>query len=139
MRQRNCAGGVIFSGDKVFLLCNDKGEWVLPKGVIRNGEHASSVATIRVKHETGIDARIIAPAGETGYEFYSVSRRAPISNKIAWFIMQADNEQYAINKDEGFQDGGYFTMDEAAEKITYSQDKALVHLAFEKNLAFQKV
>ena len=138
MRQRNCAGGVIFSDDKVFLICNDKGEWVLPKGVIRNGEYASTVETTRVKYEAGIDARILAPAGETRYEFFSVSRRAPISNKIDWFIMQANDTQYSINKDEGFQDGGFFSMEDAGERITYSQDKALVHLAYEKYLAFQK-
>ena len=37
MLRRNCAGGVVFFDDKVFILKNDKGEWVLPKGVIRKG------------------------------------------------------------------------------------------------------
>ena len=41
MRQRNCAGGVVFFDNKVYLLKNDKGEWVLPKGVIKTGELAS--------------------------------------------------------------------------------------------------
>jgi ADP-ribose pyrophosphatase YjhB (NUDIX family) len=138
VRQRNCAGGVVFAGDKVFLLQNDKGEWVLPKGVIKNGELASEVAIARVRHEAGVAAKILAPAGETHYEFFSISRRAPISNKIDWFIMQADSEEYSINKDEGFQGGGFFTMDAAADRITYSQDRALVHLANEKKLAFLK-
>ena len=31
---RNCAGGVVFAGDDVFLLKNDKSEWIMPKGVI---------------------------------------------------------------------------------------------------------
>ena len=138
MRQRICAGGVVFSGDKVFLLCNDKGEWILPKGVIRNGERAGDVAVQRVKYETGVDARILAPAGETCYEFFSVSRRAPISNKVDWFIMEANEEIYKVNNDEGFLDGGFYPTEEAAEKITYSQDKSLVHLAYEKFLAYQK-
>jgi 8-oxo-dGTP pyrophosphatase MutT (NUDIX family) len=138
MRQRNCAGGVVFSGDKVFLLRNDKGEWVLPKGVIRDGELAGEVARKRVEYEAGIEAKIIAPAGETCYEFFSVSRRAPISNKIDWFIMQAGDESYRINKEEGFQDGGFYSADTAADRITYSQDQALVRLAYEKYLAFQK-
>jgi ADP-ribose pyrophosphatase YjhB (NUDIX family) len=137
MRQRNCAGGVVFAGDKVLLLQNDKGDWVLPKGVIRNGERASEVALFRVKHEAGVAARIVAPAGETRYEFFSVSRRAPISNKIDWFIMQADDESCLVNKDEGFQDGGFCPTAEAGDRITYSQDRALVHLAFEKYLAYQ--
>lgn len=138
MRQRNCAGGVVFAGDKVLLLRNDKGEWVLPKGVIKNDEHPSDIAINRVKYEAGVDAKIIAPAGETCYEFFSISRRAPISNRIDWFIMQAGDENYKVNTDEGFQSGGFFPADEAVEKITYSQDRALVHLAYEKYLAFQK-
>jgi len=138
MRQRYCAGGVVFSGDMVFLLHNDKGEWVLPKGVIREGQKASDVAISRVKLETGVTAKILAPAGETCYEFFSISRRAPISNKIDWFIMQAENPEYEINKDEGFSNGGFFQTGEAAEKITYSQDRALVRLAYEKYLAYLK-
>lgn len=137
MRQRNCAGGVVFAGDKVFLLKNDKGEWVLPKGVIKNGELANEIAVARVKYEAGLDAKILAPAGETHYEFFSVTRRAPISNKIDWFIMQAVDEVYAINKDEGFQDGGFYTMDEAEDRITYSQDRALVRLAYDKYLVLR--
>ncbi|MCL2167052.1 MAG: NUDIX hydrolase [Clostridiales bacterium] len=138
MRQRNCAGGVIFAGNKVFLMQNDKGEWVLPKGVIRNGEHPGEVALQRVEQEAGIHAKILAPAGETYYEFFSLSRKAPISNKVDWFIMQANDESCRINKSEGFLDGGFFTTEEAADRITYSQDKALVHLSFEKYLTFQE-
>ncbi len=138
MRQRDCAGGVVFFNDKVFVLKNEKGEWGLPKGVIKPGELASDVAVNRVKYEVGVTAKILAPAGETCYEFYSVSRRAPISNRIDWFIMQADQENYEINKEEGFQDGGFFPIDEALELITYSQDRSLVRLAYEKYLAFKK-
>ena len=137
MRQRICAGGVVFTGDKVLLLRNDKGDWILPKGVIRSDGPAGDVALQRVKHEAGVDATILAPAGETCYEFFSLTRRAPISNKIDWFIMHADDESFKVNEEEGFQDGGFYSLDEAADKITYSQDKALVHLAYEKYLAFQ--
>ena len=35
---RNCAGGIVFCGDKVLLLRNDKHEWVFPKGVVRAGQ-----------------------------------------------------------------------------------------------------
>ena len=138
MRLRNCAGGAVFLGDKVFLLQNDKGEWVLPKGVIREGESPSEVAIGRVGYEAGIKAKIVAPAGETCYEFFSISRRAPICNKIDWFIMESESEQFKVNAEEGFQSGGYFPMDRAANMVTYSQDRALVRLAYDKYLAFQK-
>ena len=36
---RNCGGGIVFRGDKVLLVCNDKHEWGFPKGVIRSTEN----------------------------------------------------------------------------------------------------
>ncbi|MBZ4665701.1 NUDIX hydrolase [Mahella sp.] len=132
MLMRNCAGGVVFNDDKVFLLKNDKGEWVLPKGVIRNGNLATEVALRRVKEEAGIDAEIISTAGETCYEFFSISRQCPVCNQITWYIMHALDDKYHVNKEEGFTDGGYFPVDEAIRKITYSQDKSLVGLSYKK-------
>jgi 8-oxo-dGTP pyrophosphatase MutT (NUDIX family) len=138
VRKRDCAGGVVFTGDRVLIIQNEKGEWALPKGVIRDKELASDVAIKRVRYETGIDAHIIAPAGETRYEFYSVSRKLPVSNRIDWFIMQADRDSVVINKEEGILGGGFFTIQDALDKITYSQDKSLVRLAYDKYRAFQK-
>jgi 8-oxo-dGTP pyrophosphatase MutT (NUDIX family) len=129
---RNCAGGVIFNGEKVFLLKNEKDEWVLPKGVIRNGELPYEVAVKRVNQETGIYAGIVSTAGQTNYEFFSFTRKKPVCNRITWYIMKALNDEYSVSKDEGFKCGGYYSMEEAMERITYSQDKALVRLSFEK-------
>ena len=68
---RNCAGGVVFAGEEVFLLKNDKGEWIMPKGVIRDRNSARDVALYRVEAEAGIRAEIVAPVGRTSYDFYS--------------------------------------------------------------------
>ena len=130
---RNCAGGVVFNGDKVFLLKNEKDEWVLPKGLIRNGRLPSEVAVDRVKIEAGISAEIIFTAGQTNYEFFSVTRKMPVCNRITWYIVRALDDEFTVSKDEGIKDGGYFTLDEAMNLITYSQDKALVRLSFEKS------
>lgn len=129
---RQCAGGIVFSGDKAFILQNEKGEWVFPKGVIRTGKIANEVSVTRVRYEAGIDAHIVSSAGETSYEFYSISRQRPVCNRINWFIMEADNEKFSVNKMEGFRDGGFFTIDEALEKITYSQDKVLLKYSYRK-------
>jgi hypothetical protein len=138
MLTRLCAGGVVFLDEKVLILQNEKGEWVLPKGVIRNGQAARDVALERVKYEGGVEAKILSPAGETSYEFFSYSRKVPVCNKIDWFIMEAVNENVSINKEEGFLDGGFFTINEALEKVTYSQDKSLVRLAYKKYNFFRK-
>ena len=132
MLVRNCAGGVVFFQDKVFLLKNEKGEWVLPKGVMRSGDLSTEVALRRVNEEAGIEARIVSTAGNTNYEFYSVTRQRPVCNKITWYIMRSHNEKYQINKGDIFTDGGFFTIDDAIRIVTYSQDKSLLNLSFQK-------
>ncbi|MCL2548225.1 MAG: NUDIX hydrolase [Symbiobacteriaceae bacterium] len=129
---RNCAGGVVFNGDKVLLLKNEKAEWVLPKGVIRPGAVAQDTALQRVQLEAGVDANIIDTAGQTSYEFFSVSRQRPVCNRITWYLMKAEDAVATINLEEGFTEGGFFQLDEALEMITYSQDKSLVALAYRK-------
>lgn len=136
MLVRQCAGGVVFYGETVFLLQNDKGEWVLPKGVIRNGKIANEVAVTRVRYEGGVSARIISSAGETSYEFFSYSRKRPVCNRINWFVMEALEPEFSVNRMEGFQNGGFYPISEALEKITYSQDQALVRYAYKKYLEY---
>lgn len=134
---RNCAGGVVFNDDKVFILKNDKGEWILPKGKIR-GSLPTETAINRVEYETGIDAKIVSAAGETAYEFYSITRNQAVCNKIIWYIMESPNEEFSINEEEGFKDGGFYSIEEAMDKITYSQDKSLVSLSYKKYLDFKE-
>lgn len=129
---RSCAGGVVFYGNSVLLLKNEKGEWVLPKGVIRSSMLAHEVAVSRVKHEAGVDAEIICTAGATSYEFYSISRQKPVCNEITWYIMRAKSDKCVIAKDEGFQDGGFYPIEDALKLITYSQDKSLVRVSHDK-------
>jgi 8-oxo-dGTP pyrophosphatase MutT (NUDIX family) len=132
MLVRNCSGGVVFTGDKVLLLQNDKHEWVFPKGVIRTGDYPDEVAVRRVSIEAGIKAKIISPAGRTNYEFYSISRQRPVCNKIVWYIMHTDESEAVPNKAQNFLDGGFFPVDAAMDMVTYSQDKSLLMMAYQK-------
>lgn len=131
MLVRNCAGGVVFHNNKVFLLKNEKGEWVFPKGVMKNGEHPNEVALKRLEEEAGITANIVTSVGGTSYEFFSVTRQKPVCNKIVWYIMTSFNENFKIGE-EKFIEGGYFDIDEAINRITYSQDKSLLSLSYHK-------
>lgn len=132
MLVRNCSGGVVFCEEKVLLLQNEKREWVFPKGVIRSGNAADEVAVARVRIEAGVTARIISSAGRTNYEFYSLSRQRPVANKIIWYIMIADDERVTPNHAQNFQDGAFFPIDEAMQRVTYSQDKSLLMLSYQK-------
>lgn len=127
---RNCAGGIVFSQNKVMLLKNDKGEWVLPKGAVREGDSRREVAQSRVRLEAGVEARVIGTAGETSYEFYSSTRRKPVSNLVHWYVMTCPEPRCAPNPREGFVDGGFFDHDDALTRVTYTQDRSLLADAF---------
>ena len=135
---RNCAGGVVFHGNEVFILKNEKNEWVLPKGKIRNSSLPTDTAISRVKYETGVDAKIVSTAGETSYEFFSLTRKQEVYNKIIWYVMEAESGDYLVNEEEGFKDGGFYPINKAIEMITYNQDKSLASLSYKKYLEFKE-
>ncbi len=135
---RDCAGGVVFKDTKVFILRNEKNEWVLPKGKIKDEQLPPETAIERVEFETGIgQPAIVSSAGETAYEFYSITREQAVCNKIIWYIMESKDENHNINREEGFQEGGFYPIEEAIDMITYSQDKSLVSLSYKRYLEFK--
>ena len=131
---RNCAGGIIFTGDKVLLVCNDKQEWGFPKGAVKTDSDLSlsDFAKTRVKIETGVDAKVIAPCGKTNYEYYSISRRKPVHNNISWFVMKADSEECKADPESGTVTCKFVGVAVALNEITYSQDKSLLMMAYQK-------
>lgn len=132
MLLRDCAGGVVFYKDKVFLIQNEKNEWVMPKGLIKEGENPQDAAIRRVFEETGIEGEIVEQAGRTYYEFYSITRQKPVCNRIAWYIMESQSEEYKITETDRYSEGGFFEIPEALDMITYSQDKSLVMQSYKK-------
>ncbi len=128
---RSCAGGVVFCDEQVFLLFDDHGEWVMPKGVIRNQNRSNDVALWRVEDEAGIHARIIGIAGNTRYDFFSQSRGKDVSNRIQWFAMIADDSSFHISFDQGFLNGGYYPIAKAREMLTHECDKGILDQAYQ--------
>ena len=126
---RSCAGGVVFHDDCVFLLMSDRGEWVMPKGVIRNSNRSNDVALWRVEDEAGIHARIIGIAGNTRYDFFSESRGKDVSNRIQWFAMIADDNAFKISFEQGFLNGGYYPFDRARAMLTHDCDRPVLDAA----------
>ncbi len=132
MLLRDCAGGVIFYDNKVFLFLNEKNEWVMPKGLIRDNEDPRDAAVRRVYEETGINGKIIEHAGRTYYEFYSITRQKPVCNRIAWYIMETDSEKISISEPEKFTKAGFFSIEDAVDMVTYSQDKSLLLQSYKR-------
>ena len=131
---RNCSDGIVFIGDRVLLVCNDKQEWGFPKGAVMTESDLSlsDCAKERVKSETDVDARVIAPCGKTNYEYYSISRRKPVHNNISWFVMEAGSDLCRAFPDTGTVDCKFVGVATALDEITYSQDKSLLMMAYQK-------
>lgn len=131
---RNCSGGIVFAGDKVLLVSNDKHEWGFPKGAVKSSADLSlsAFAKDRVKIETDVDAKVIAPCGKTNYEFYSVSRRKPVHNNISWFVMESESEECKAFPESGTIECRFVEVAKALDEITYSQDKSLLMMAYQK-------
>ncbi len=128
---RSCAGGVVFSENDVFLLMSDRGDWVMPKGVIRNHNRSNDVALWRVEDEAGIHAEIIGIAGNTRYDFFSESRGKEVSNRIQWFAMVAADQNFRVSYDQGFLNGGYFPVERAMELLSFQGDRDILKNACE--------
>ena len=127
---RSCAGGVVFYCDEVFLLMSDRGEWVMPKGVIRSQNRSNDVALWRVEDEAGIHAEIIGIAGNTRYDFFSESRGKEVSNRIQWFAMRALDKSFHVSYDQGFLNGSYYPVTKAREMLTYDDDRPVLDEAY---------
>ena len=128
---RNCAGGVAFAGEDVFLLKTDTGAWIMPNGVIRDRRDAREIALYRVEAEAGIRAEIVAFVGRTCYDFFSRSRRREVSNRIQWFAMRAPDRRYRVAFEQGFLDGGYYPCEAAMRLLTHEQDREILRRARE--------
>lgn len=133
---RDCAGGIVFHGDQVLLMQNEKDEWVLPKGLVHEEDDLAQVAAHRVLLEAGVTAQVLSNAGETNYEFYSITRMRPVSNRVKWFIMTA--EQDAARPQPPFSQANFFDHDDALTRISYTQDRSLLASAWEKYREIQK-
>jgi 8-oxo-dGTP pyrophosphatase MutT (NUDIX family) len=131
MLMRSFAGGVVFSGDKVLLLKNERNEWVLPRGVMHDGELSSEAAVRRIREESGIATEIVFTAGQTSYEFSSTTHKKPFCNKTTWYIMKSLNgENKMKNNSSRFMD--FVRIDEAMNLINSGHDKSLVSLSYKK-------
>lgn len=124
---KNCAGGLVFWKDKVFLLKNEKGEWFFPKGVIQKDELPAEAVVRIAKKTAGIIAEIISTEGHVSYEISSETRQNPIYNKIIWYAMISKNNEYQVKEEKGYKDGGYYTIEEAMELLTHNNNKAILN------------
>lgn len=86
------AGGIVVRGSKVLLLRKlTKGEWMLPKGKVEEGETLEAAALRETREETGYcNPRVLANLGTERAEFWLNTRR--ITRDETYFLMDLADE-----------------------------------------------
>lgn len=137
MLQQRFVGGVLFDGDRVLLLHNDKREWVLPKGQLGRDSDSEVVLCDLLRHRLSLDARIVsAEIGETSYERYSVARKRPVQVNIVWSLLALQNpesvENLCLLEGNGYDQALFFSVDEALQQLTYPAERNLLLRAYQQ-------
>ena len=129
----SCGGIVIYRGKILLLYKNIRGKyegWVLPKGTVEKGETHEETALREVKEESGVDAEIVKYLGESHYTF-QVSQDE-ISKSVHWYLMTAGSYYSRPQREEYFQDSGYYKYHEAYHLLKFANEKQMLEKAYEE-------
>jgi 8-oxo-(d)GTP phosphatase len=120
------AGGVVLertTGSPRVLVVHRPAydDWSLPKGHLDGGESPPDAAVREVLEETGVRARIVAPAGTTEYLLGTTHKR------VHWFVMEpADAGLPPQDVDMEVDEVAWWTLGMAAERLTHVSDRVLL-------------
>ena len=135
----SCGGVVIFRGKILVLYKNFKNKyegWVLPKGTVEEGEDYKETARREVKEETGVSAQIIKYVGKSQYTFSVPSD--VVDKEVHWYLMMADSYYSKPQKEEFFEDSGYYKFHEAYHLLKFSNEKQILEKAYAEYLELRK-
>ncbi|MGE5507631.1 MAG: NUDIX hydrolase [Chitinophagales bacterium] len=125
------AGGVIVDRGEALILRHARGEWIMPKGHLEPGETPEEAALREVREETGLEARIVAPLGETSYHYRREGETLLRPKKVIWYLMAlgVPRENLALLTEEGLMEAAWLPLDEMAARLTWQGDKGIVEKA----------
>lgn len=127
MKSIHSAGGVVVLGNSILLLQKLNGDWILPKGKIREKETSSMTAIREVFEETHIKSRVDNKIGETSYRFRNCwSDEQVIEKTVTWFLMNAQTSVPKANRREGFTDARFVPFNKALQVIRHEDELKIV-------------
>lgn len=135
----SCGGVVIFRGKILILFKNFKNKyegWVLPKGTVEEGEDFKDTAIREVQEETGAEASIIKYIDKTQYTFGIPDD--VIHKNVHWYLMIADSYYSKPQKEEYFEDSGFYKYHEAYHLLKFPNEKQVLEKAYNEYLDLKK-
>jgi 8-oxo-dGTP pyrophosphatase MutT (NUDIX family) len=97
--------------------------WSLPKGTPHAGESVEETAVREVAEETGLDVRIVEPAG--AIEYWFVAEGARIHKTVHYWLMEATGGD-VTGHDHEFDDVAWFAIPEAERHMSFETERALL-------------
>ena len=139
IKATSCGGVVLFRGKILVLYKNIRNKyegWVLPKGTVEAGEEYKETALREVREESGVSASVIKYIGKSQYTF-----SAPediVEKDVHWYLMMADSYYSKPQREEYFQDSGYYKYIEAYHLLKFSNEKQILERAYSEYLDLKK-
>lgn len=123
------AGGVVIHDDKVLVLKKFRGDWVLPKGRLEDGESQEQAALREVHEETGVKTDIVRYVGFVKY-FYRHRDGTRVRKTVYYYLMSADEVDVCPQREEGFCDAVLMEEKRALQLLKHDAERNMVQKAF---------
>ncbi len=125
------AGGVVFNDGNILTLKKFRGDWVLPKGRMEQGETFEDTALREVFEEAGIEGQVLDYIGYLKYN-YQRANGLRISKTVHFYLMEAIGSlQTKPLRKEGFCKASFIDPELAVEKLKHGAEKNMVLKAME--------
>lgn len=130
------SGGIVFRRNKkgeieVLLIQDAKDRWTIPKGHIEEGETARKTAEREIKEETGLqEMKVHSWIGKINFRYRRQQSLVLMTTQI--YLVQALGDTNDLKKEEWMNGIGWFTVNDALEKIEYEDIGTNILLAMKK-------
>lgn len=133
MRKETSSGGVVVFGNAILLLRKYNGDWVLPKGKVKEEESIEAAAIREVYEEGKVKAEIIKYIGKINYSFKNCWNDYEVVNKtVHWYLMKSRNMDCMPLKEEGFVDAKFVHINRVLELAKYNDERAIIQKAIKE-------
>lgn len=127
--QEVSAGGVVIDGGKVLVLKKYRGDWVLPKGRLEEGETKQEAALREVLEESGVRCEIVGYLGFVKYN-YSHHSGEKVQKTVHYYSMIEIKGQLKPQREEGFCEAIFLPWKRAASILRHDSERSMVRNAF---------
>ncbi len=130
MKREFSAGGIVFNDQGQVLVTqhSQNHHWSYPKGLIDPGQTTEEAAIREVREEGGVEAEIVEKIGHNKYVYSFEGEK--IFKVVTYFLMKYISGD-PKDHDWEVSEAGWYTVEDALNQLTFSQDRELLKKALE--------